>query len=336
MRYVMNYSDNYYKVKNAMLCFQRQSWEQGVCAQALFEAGDLDFINLATDAVQRQSDDGRLAVVGENVAVTDPAANGEAVYRAFEHTEDDIYMDAVSKMLAYLMVDAPRTSKGLICHNEVSFEAGFSAKQIWADSIYMLPPFLAVVGEFAEAQKQLDGYLDRLSDLGTNRLGTGLLYHIYDSEQKTYVRQKLWATGNGWALLGIARMIALCNNNLVVKSKYVQKGKKLLDAMLEFQCESGMFHDILDEPDTFEDATSAMMAATFVYRGIVEGWLHGDESGYCAKADKIYEAVQSRIDERGIIRGVCGAPHFRSEGTSAEAQAVYIMLEAWRNRCNAA
>jgi rhamnogalacturonyl hydrolase YesR len=326
----MNYSDNYNKVKTAMLCFQRQSWEQGVCAQALYEAGDMTWLNLAYDAVQRQSEDGRLGVIGENIAVTDPAANGEPVWRAYEHTEDEYYMAASEKMLAYLMVDAPRTSKGLICHNERSFDPGFSAKQVWADSIYMLPPFLAAVGEFAEAQKQLDGYLDRLSDLSTNRLGTGLLYHIYDSEKKAYVRQKLWASGNGWALLGIARMISFSDTNLVVKAKYIQKAKKLLDAMLEFQCESGMFRDILDDPDSFEDATSAMMMAVFVYRGIAEGWLGGE---YAPKADKVYYAAGARIDEQGIIRGVCGAPHFKSEGTSAEAQAMYLMMEAWKKKC---
>ena len=329
-------NDNYNKVKLAMLAMQRHSWEQGVCAQAMLEAGEDELLLLmAHDAVIRQSPDGRLASLGDRAGeftpVTDPAANGEAVLRAYEITGDEFYVAAAQKQLEYYVGHAPRTNLELICHNTVSFEEGYSANQIWADSIYMLVPFLAATGELGEAQKQIDGYLDFLSDLRTNRLGTGLLYHIYDAEQNRYVRQKLWATGNGWALLGLARLIAIIGKaNAVVRVKYVQKAKKLLDAMKAFQCESGLFHDILDDADTFEDATSAMMFATCIYRGISDGWLEDD--AYRPLADKVYDAVQGLVGKDGIIRGVCAAPHFKTVGTSAEAQAVYIMLEVWRGK----
>ena len=302
-----------------MLAIQRYPWEQGVCAQAMLEAGEPSiFIAMAHDAVLRQAPDGRLAVIGENIAVTDPAANGEVVWRAYELTGDQMYKHAAQKMLCYLIEKAPRTSCGLICHNDVSFHEGYSPEQIWADSCYMLPPFLAVMGETSEAQKQLDGYLNCLRDPKT-----GLLFHIYDAGTGRFVRKKLWATGNGWALLGMGRMIGLgCQ-------KYVQKATELLCSMLRFQCDSGMFRDILDSPDSFEDGTSAMMIAAFIYRGIAEGWLNRDLREH---ADTVYTNMQSKLDKYGIIRGVCGCPHFNSPGTSAEAQAAYIMMTIWRER----
>ncbi|MDR3086277.1 MAG: glycosyl hydrolase, partial [Christensenellaceae bacterium] len=71
------------KAMGAMLAIQRYPWEQGVCAQALYEAGEKElFIAMAHDAVLRQQPDGRLDVINQNVAVTDPAANGEPVLRA--------------------------------------------------------------------------------------------------------------------------------------------------------------------------------------------------------------------------------------------------------------
>ena len=36
-----------------------------------------------------------------------------------------------------------------------------------------------------------------------------------------------------------------------------------------------------------------------------------------------------RIDGLGLVRGVCGCPDFVSEGTSAEAQAAFLMADAW-------
>ncbi|HKM22298.1 MAG TPA: glycosyl hydrolase, partial [Lachnospiraceae bacterium] len=79
-------------VKNAMLAVQRYPWEQGVCAQAIYETGDIaTAVAMAHDAVLRQREDGRLAVINENIAVTDPAANGEVVWRAYEITGDIFY-----------------------------------------------------------------------------------------------------------------------------------------------------------------------------------------------------------------------------------------------------
>ena len=46
------------KVIHCMMAMQRYPWEQGVCAQALYEAGkDELWIPMAYDAVQRQAPD---------------------------------------------------------------------------------------------------------------------------------------------------------------------------------------------------------------------------------------------------------------------------------------
>ena len=140
------------KVAGAMLAIQRYPWEQGVCAQAMYELGDNEiWVAMAHDAILRQKEDGRLAVINENVAVTDPAANGEVCLRAYALTGDEFYRDGAQRMLDYLMKDAPRTDDGVLYHNTVSFAEGFSPNQLWIDAAYMAPPFLAVMGELDEA-----------------------------------------------------------------------------------------------------------------------------------------------------------------------------------------
>lgn len=79
----------------------------------------------------------RLAVISDNITVTDPAANGEVVYRAYGKTGDVKYLEAAKRMLQYLMEKAPRSDKGILCHNEISFVEGYSPEQIWVDSVYM-------------------------------------------------------------------------------------------------------------------------------------------------------------------------------------------------------
>ena len=95
------------RVLHCMLAMQRHSWEQGVCAQALYEAGkDELWIPMAYDAVLRQAEDGRLAAIGGKAAVSDPASNGEVCLRAWERTGDPYYLQGAERMLDYLLHDA--------------------------------------------------------------------------------------------------------------------------------------------------------------------------------------------------------------------------------------
>lgn len=316
------------KVKMAMLSIQRYPWEQGVCMQAIYESGDIKTaIAMAHDAVLRQTDDGRLAVINDNIAVTDPAANGCIVKYAYDITKDDFYLTGAKRMLDYLLYKAPRTSNNTLCHNEISFHEGYSANQIWADSIYMAPPFLATMGYLDEAFNQINNMIDYLLDEST-----GLLRHIYDASLNKFVRDKIWATGNGWALLGCASVIdiAIKENRLDIADCLSATANKLLYNMLKYQLHDGRFHDILNEQDSFIDGTSAMMMSAYIYRSIIN---HTLDISYCKYADKVTETIENYIDDYGIIHEVCGCPHFLSSGTSAESMAAYIMMHSWKDKC---
>ena len=313
------------KVINAMLAMQRYPWEQGVCAQALYEAGYEDlWIPMAYNAVQRIDKDGRLAMLGGGEAVSDPAANGEVCLRAYEKTGDSCFREGAEKMLEYLLQKAPRTSDGIICHNDISFFEGYTKYQIWIDGLYMVPPFLAAMGRIDESVEQIHGYQRHLFDSDNS-----LFFHIKDIEQDLFVRKVHWATGNGWALMGLVRVIAEAEkqNRTDIRDELTLFTEKLLDGMLKYQLPDGRFRDILDAEDTFIDGTSAMMMAATVYRSIVNGYL---SNRYRKNADDAFQAVTETIDSCGLLRQVCGCPDFVSEGTSAEAQAAYIMASAWR------
>ena len=49
-------------------------------------------------------------------------------------------------------------------------------------------------------------------------------------------------------------------------------------------------------------------------------------------AERAYAGVRPHVDGLGLVRGVCGCPDFLREGTSAEAQAAFVMADAWRRK----
>lgn len=304
------------RVGQVLLTMQRYSWEQGVAAQAFLELGDTDTaIMLARDAVQRQESDGRLASMREG-GVTDPAANGEAVLVAARLTKDPALHAAANAMLNYLLNAAPRASDGTIFHLT-------DAQEIWADSLYMLPPFLAVAGYLNEAINQIKGMKTRLWNPEKR-----LYAHIWDEERNVFKRAAYWGVGNGWAAAGMTRVIrTLPESRAHEKQELTFHLRELLDGCLSHQRPDGLFHDVLDQPDTFVETNLAQMLAYSIYRGIRGGWL---PAKYKANADKMRAAARQKVDVSGYVQGVCGAPIFDRPGTAPEGQAFFLLMEtAW-------
>jgi rhamnogalacturonyl hydrolase YesR len=305
------------RVARAMLSMQRAAWEQGVAAQAFLERGDMDMVVLfAREAALRQSADGRLANFGEPDNVTDMAANGEPVLRAAEHLGDAGLRAASDGMLQYLLKRAPRCADGTIHH--VS-----NKPEVWVDSMYMAPPFLAVAGEPAEALRQVEGLRRRLWDARKR-----LFSHIWDEGRREFVRRAFWGVGNGWAAAGMVRVRAALPSAMAAeRERLAGHVRETIDGCLVHRRSDGLFHDVLDDPSTFVETNLAQMLAYSIYRGTREGWL---APRYLEAAESLRAAALARVDAEGYVRGVCGSSTFDRPGTATEGQAFCLLMEAAR------
>ncbi len=303
------------KVKLAMLSMQRATWEQGVAMQAFLESGESDLVILmAKDAVLRQSPDGRLAMLGEEFALSDAASPGEAVLWAAKKTGDPVLLNGFNRMLDYVLHKAPRTAEGIIYHFT-------NIPQIWSDIIYMLPPFLAIAGEHAEAVKQIEGARAHLWNPEKK-----LLSHMWDNEKKELVRKDCWGVGNGWSAAGITRVIhALPDTMSTERNRLVGYLTDIIDGCIAHIRTDGLFHNIVDDPKSFVETNLSQMLAYSIYRGLKGGWI---PDAYKAHADRMRAAVHMKVDDLGLVQGVCGSPEFDHPGTATEGQAFFIMMEA--------
>ena len=294
------------RVKLAMLTLQRASWEQGVAAQALLELGEIDLaVLLAREAVLRQLPDGRLAGLASEDAVTDPAANGVPVLYAARYTGDPQLQEAAARMLDYLLHTAPRTQ------DEGALHHIYHAPQVWVNSFYMAPPFLAVAGEPKEAVRQVEAFRKLLWDPQKK-----LFSHIWDESTQGYARRAFWGVGNGWAAAGMTRVIhALPREMEETRARLAGYVREVLDGCLAHQCQDGLFHNVVDDPSTFVETNLAQMLAYTIYRGVLSGWLARD---YLPAAGRMRAAAHAKVDESGMVRDVCGSPDFDHPGTAAE------------------
>ncbi|MGK5678080.1 glycoside hydrolase family 88 protein [Actinoplanes sp. URMC 104] len=282
------------RVLDALLSMQRLSWEQGVASQAALDLGRTDLARLmAESAVTTQAPDGRLGGADDNAV--NGAACGEAVVRAG-------FTDAAARQLAFLM-SAPRAADGTLFHV-------LGRAEVWADTVYMVVPFLALSGELDEAVRQVEGHRRHLCHDG--------VYSAIDPG-----RPARWGGGNGWVVAGIARAVRLAPP---LRSTWLPAhAREVLDACLAFRRADGLFPDVLDDPGSFRETNAAQMFAYAALTGVADGWL---PSSYASVGRDLLAAATREVDAVGFVRGACGAPHFDRAGISVEAQAFHLLASA--------
>ncbi|WP_348263604.1 glycoside hydrolase family 88 protein [Telmatobacter sp. DSM 110680] len=302
------------RATSAALAMQRRDWEQGIFAQALLQSGQRErLIQLTKAAMMQQVPDGRMAVV-VNGGPTDPAMGGAAYAQAVAWTGDAAVHEAVERMLDWILNKAPRNAEGILYHT-------FEAPQMWSDGINGAPPFLAAMGHYDEALRQIEGYRKLLFNPEKK-----LMAHIWDDGKHQFSDPAFWGGGNGWTAAGLARVIrSLPAERKSDRNHLVAFARGVIDGCLLYQRSDGLFHNVIDQPDTFVETNLAQMLAFTIYQGMSDGWI---PITYRAFADKMRTAARSKMDAYGFVQGACSAPDFDRPGISTEAQAFCILMEA--------
>jgi rhamnogalacturonyl hydrolase YesR len=301
------------KVARAALAMQRHSWEQGILAQAFLDIGDRDrVILMAKGAIVEKAADGRLAAIGGGA--TDPAMGGTAYRRAGEWTGDAQMQEAARGLLEFVLKKTPRAADGTFYHV-------FGSPEMWSDSFYTTPPFLASTEHYDEALLQIEGLRKRLWSSGNK-----LLSHIWDDGRQQFRDRAFWGVGNGWAAAGITRVIAMLPaERQAERDRLTAFLRELLDGCIAHQRPDGLFHNVVDQPESFVETNLAQMLAFSIYTGMRGGWL---PASYIAAANHMRAAARAKVDQYGFVQGVCGAPGFDHAGMAAEGQAFFLMMEA--------
>jgi len=303
------------KARNAMLTMQRASWEQGTVIQAMIECSDYKMLRLlVNEALVRQTPDGRTCMLGSDNNVTDPVAAGYGILKCHELFGDEKYQQAADKLYDYCKNKAPRNEDGTVYHVN-------NHREIWSDSIYMLPPFLAAYGDYDECLKQIRGYRACLWNPDKK-----LFSHRWSDDENRFINAKFWGGGNGWAAASFAIVYELLpDDRKAYKTEIAAYLTGLLDGLQATVRPDGLFNDFVGEPDSFVETNLSQMTAFAIFKSITTGTL---DIKYLEFAKKMKEGALAKVDEYGYVQGAAGSPFFNSPGTSAEAQAFLLMMLA--------
>ncbi len=177
--------------------------------------------------------------------------------------------------------------------------------QLWIDTLFMTVLFLARMGSVTrnpqyqgEALRQ---YLIHIKYLYEKK--TGLFYHGWSFIENSNFGGIFWCRGNSWYTSSIMDFVEILGEQLDpgVKEFLVDTYRAQVDALIALQADSGLWHTVLDDPQSYQEVSGTAGIAYGILKGVRLGYL---DQRYEVPAFKAITAVIANIDETGTIQNV--------------------------------
>ncbi|KAF5376187.1 hypothetical protein D9757_009301 [Collybiopsis confluens] len=252
-------------------------------------------------------------------AVGDPASLG--VGAVLLGKTDSSFAGGAFQEFTYITGQAPRFWNGAISQR-------VDVAELWADFIYMAPPFLAYYAVDTSNTSLLQLAVDQCglyrqvlqANLSSSVPWDGVWEHIIGPQSADL---GLWGTGNGWASAGMTRVLATVMNapgwlTLGWKDQAVDNLtgwiQEIVDGAIGAPLNDGLLRNYLDDTSNdghgFQDISGSSLIAAVAYRmAVLQPSSFGEE--YIQWADDIRTTLGSNDAN--------GNPHVTANGTVTPA-----------------
>ncbi len=175
---------------------------------------------------------------------------------------------------------------------------------LWLDDLYMSVPALAQMGAltgdtryFDDAVKQIRQFSQRLFEPGV-----GLYRHGWVEGMEPHPSFR-WARANGWALVAMAELLSVLPQNHPRRAEVLAQYREHARGLAAVQGPTGLWHQLLDRPDSYPETSASAMFTYALARGINRGWL--DRLAYGPAVSLGWNAVAQQVNARGQVEGTC-------------------------------
>jgi rhamnogalacturonyl hydrolase YesR len=223
------------------------------------------------------------------------------------------YLDAASREQNYVINIAPRAWNGAISQR-------YNTPEVWADFIYMVPPFLAYYA-VATANTSLlrltiqqcglyRQILQANMTIAAQKNVQGVWEHIIGPNDS---QPGLWSTGNGWAAAGMTRVLATTLKWEQSASWAYEQGlltqwiKEIIDGTMQgsltsIEPSTGLLRNYLNDTSWFGETSGTALISSVLYRmAVLAPEIFARKSGYIAWAEKLRKSVAAHVEANGIF-----------------------------------
>ncbi|HUE37365.1 MAG TPA: glycoside hydrolase family 88 protein [Candidatus Acidoferrum sp.] len=173
---------------------------------------------------------------------------------------------------------------------------------VWPDDLYMGGVFLVRWGVYNHDQKFVDDAAQQIiHQAALEQDADGLWFHGYFVAQKQHAPFK-WGRGNGWVTVTLVETLSAMDENDPLRPQLIDILRKQIDGLKKVQAADGMWRQVLDKPDLWEETSCTAMFAYGIARAVNRGWIDPDNMLVARKA---FAGIAKNVTEDGVVKGTC-------------------------------
>jgi unsaturated rhamnogalacturonyl hydrolase len=169
--------------------------------------------------------------------------------------------------------------------------------RFWIDDAYMITALQVQAYRATHDARYLDRaaagmnvYLDLLQK------PNGLFYHAPDVPF-------FWGRGNGWMAAGLTELLQELPPEHPLHARILAGYRRLMSALLHYQDEKGMWHQLVDRSDAWPETSCTAMFTFALVRGVKAGWI--DPKQYALPARRAWLALVGYLDANAELTQIC-------------------------------
>lgn len=173
---------------------------------------------------------------------------------------------------------------------------------VWPDDLYMGGVFLVRYGIYTGDPKFIDDAANQIiHQAALEQDADGLWYHGYLVNEKKHAPFK-WSRGNGWAMVTIVETLSAMPQNDPLRPALLDILRKQVDGLKKVQAPDGLWRQVLDHPELWEETSGTAMFAYSIARAVNRGWI---DPANLAVARKAFAGISRNVRDDGAIVGTC-------------------------------
>ncbi|MDE5591237.1 MAG: glycoside hydrolase family 88 protein [Acetatifactor sp.] len=273
-------------------------WTQGVGLYGLWKLFNYEKRESCLETLKKYYD--RQIETGFPALNVNTAAPYLAMSFLAEYTGEEKYMQPCVEAARQIMESFPRTEEGGFQHMTSD---SVNEQELWDDTLYMTVLFLANMGRIlgdesmtGEAEYQFLLHQKYLCDKVS-----GLWYHGWTFKEKNNFAGAFWGRGNCWITMAIPEFLSISRCSGAVRRTLVNTLKGQIDSLCKYQDESGMWHTLVDDADSYLEASATCGFAYGILKAVKDGLV---DKSYLAAPRKAVAPIMDCISENGVVNQV--------------------------------
>lgn len=199
-------------------------------------------------------------------------------------------------------------------------------ENMWIDDMYMSVPFLSRYYELTGEEKYINMAVEQMLLFKKYFYieKTKLMSHIYDTNWKK-ANGIPWSRGNGWVIFSMSELLRVLPKDNYRRNDIINFFNEMAEGLLNVQGKSGLWHQVLDNSDTYLESSSTAMFICAFSRSIQQNYCKEDKrKNLLDSVNRAWNGlIYNALDSEGNLYGVC-----RGSGCSFSRE--YYKNLGWR------